>query len=62
MDSEDKRNVWMLGVTLSVVVALLIVIAAWHCAIVQTYVEKGYSRTTLPGAEYTYWVKPNETP
>ncbi len=57
MDSKDKQNVWMVGLVIGGVALILSVIAGWHILIVQSYVEKGYTRTTLPGASCTYWVK-----
>lgn len=57
MDSEDKRTVWIVGLLLGCLLLLVCAVAYWHISIVRTYTNAGYNRTTLPGADYTYWVK-----
>ena len=62
MDDEDKKHIWITGISASLFAVLFITTAVWHCVVVKIYTDAGYNRTTLPGASYTYWVKDKETP
>ncbi len=62
MDSEDKKTVVITGIVSITIITLFSLIVFWHCYIVETYTDAGYTRTTLPGSDYTHWVKDMNEP
>ena len=62
MDSEDKRIVGITGMVVIAIISLFSLIVFWHCYIVKTYTNAGYTRTTLQGSDYTHWVKDTNEP
>ena len=59
MDSKDKRNVWLAGLSMLGFIVLVAIILAWHVLIVTQYTKAGYEQTVLPGSSFTFWVKSN---
>jgi len=57
MDSKDKRNVWLAGLSMLGFIVLVAIICAWHVLIVTQYTKAGYEQTVLPGRSCAFWVK-----
>ena len=60
MDSDDKRNVWLLGIGCATVISLALGLFALSNRRARIFVENGYTRQTLQGYSCAQWVKPDK--
>ena len=62
MDSEDKRNCWIVAIVAVTLLSILTITALWNMANVKTFTEAGFTRKMLPGSTTSHWVKEAEQP
>ena len=60
MDSENRMIVSIVAVICITIIIFFTVGALWNIKVIDTYTGRGYTRTTLPGSEFTHWVATND--
>ena len=57
MESDDKSMIWMFGILMSAIAAIIMGSMWLYGRHVERMAELGYEETTVPGNSHTVWVR-----